>query len=978
MIYQKCKFSYFRFFRNRTRLFIFFVLIPCLLFPILTLGATRTSTASGGNWTTGSTWVGGVAPTSGDNVVIATTSGTVTVNSNVSCVNLTINSRGILTLSGTNILSVSGDLSMPRPTNGYTSELNVNAGTLNVSGDFTMSATSGTRYATLNITSGTANLNTFASSGNSSRVIFAGNGLVKFSGAITGSKITIVPDNGTVHIAGTVDELVWKTNYNNLIISGSGIKSLPSNTTVSNMLSVQSGATLNLDSFNLTLDGQDDVLQVLGTLQPNGGTVKFSGVSNQIVPALDYFDLTFNNIGAKIFADGATITVTGNWLCSSPVTMNGTAGANITGNLTGNGDITMNTGTITIAGNWTNSGTFTAGNSKVFYNSLDSQTVRQLTYYDLELTGVGVKSVGNSLTVAHVLKINSGVELNMGNRTLTLTGAGTPLVNAGTISGGTWKVDYASASAQIVTALDYVNLTFSDTGVKTISNGDQINVASTFSNESPVVFSGTGGMNLTGNLTGTGDISMGSGTIAIEGNWTNSGILTPGTGTIKYSALGDQTMQTINYYNLWLSGTGVKSFSGGAPLVSNILTVDSGAELNYANRTLELTGAGSPLLLNGSMSGTSGTISFSGLSPQQIPGLTYRNLAFSGGTKTINTGDTLNIELSWQVGAATTLTGTASALVSLDINGTGNITMGSGLVSIGRSFTNTGTFTANTSTFLYNDNTNNQDIVSTINYYNLSLSGGATKRITNVTVNVANNWDIGNQASLIGTGSIDVGGNISGIGNISMVDGIISLGGSWSNSGTFDAGTGTVIYDGTDQIVKVLPYYNLQISAAGTKTLAGSMTISNVLTLNSPATLDLSSTTLTLSANSNPFVSTGTVLPSSSTVNYTGASAVEIAAVDYYNLDCSGGDRSFPASATVGIAGTFTPGAGTFTITDSTVNFNGDSDQTIPAFTFNDVLISGTGQKLIDSTVSVRTITIENGALVNLLSSSSGILNVSN
>ena len=978
MIYQKCKFSYFRFLRCQAKNFNLFLLISCLLVPMFAQGATRTSTSSGGNWTNGATWLGGIVPTAGDNVVIATTTGAVLVNSNVSCVNLTIESEGILTLVGTNTLSLSGDLDMPRPANGFTSVLNVNAGTLNVSGDFIMSATSGTRYATLNITTGTANLNNFSSNGNASQIVFAGNGLVKFAGTLTGSKITIVQDNGTVHFDGPVDQLIWKTTYNNLTISGSGIKTLPANTTVQNILSIESGANLDLGGLILTLEGPGDVLQVAGTLQTDGSTVRFSGVSDQDVPALTYFNLVLNDIGAKTLSDGSTMTIAGDWTCSAPLNMNGTAGANVNGNITGNGAITMNSGTITIAGNWTNSGVFTAGTSKVLYNSADPQNVRQLTYYDLELAGTGLKSAGNSITVEHVCTINTGAELDMGNRTLTLSGAGNPLIKNGTISGGTWKADYASTAAQNIVPADYYNLTFSDIGVKTIGNGDQINVAGTFLNDSPTVFSGTGGMNLSGNLAGSGDITMGSGTLAIEGNWTNSGTLIPGTGTIRYTALANQTVQTINYYNLQLSGSGVKSFSTGAPQVSNLLTVDTGVDLNYSNRTLELSGPGLPLVVNGSISGTSGTISFSGLSAQTIPSLTYRNLACSGGAKTINTGETLTIELSWDVGAATTLTGTASAAVVQDITGTGNITMGAGTLSVGRSFTNTGTFTANTSTFIYNDDTNNQDIVSTINYYNLSLSGGATKRITDATVNVANHWDIGNQASLIGTGSIDVGGNISGVGNISMVDGTISLGGSWSNSGTFDAGTGTVIYDGTTQNIKVLPYYNLQISGAGTKTLTGDMTISNVLTLSSPATLDLGATSLTLAGNPNPFVSTGTLIPSSSTVNYTSSSDVEIAAVDYYNLDCSGGNRTLPPLGTVGIAGVFTPGLGAYTITDSLVDFNGSSAQTIPAFTYNDVLISGAGEKLIDSAVTVRKIDIESGSLINLFSTGSGVLNVGN
>ena len=61
---------------------------------------TFTSTAAGGDWTVGSTWVGGVVPGTNDDVVIAATA-TVTVPSTQTCRFLTVN--GILTMSNTGI-----------------------------------------------------------------------------------------------------------------------------------------------------------------------------------------------------------------------------------------------------------------------------------------------------------------------------------------------------------------------------------------------------------------------------------------------------------------------------------------------------------------------------------------------------------------------------------------------------------------------------------------------------------------------------------------------------------------------------------------------------------------------------------------------------------------------------------------------------------------------------------------------------------
>lgn len=70
------------------------------LFQNFIFGATITSTATGGNWNSGSSWVGGVVPGAADDVVIASGS-TITVNTNVSARSIT----------------VSGTMSIPADTN---------------------------------------------------------------------------------------------------------------------------------------------------------------------------------------------------------------------------------------------------------------------------------------------------------------------------------------------------------------------------------------------------------------------------------------------------------------------------------------------------------------------------------------------------------------------------------------------------------------------------------------------------------------------------------------------------------------------------------------------------------------------------------------------------------------------------------------------------------------------------------------------
>ena len=83
-------------------------------------------------------------------------------------------------------------------------------------------------------------------------------------------------------------------------------------------------------------------------------------------------------------------------------------------------------------------------------------------------------------------------------------------------------------------------------------------------------------------------------------------------------------------------------------------------------------------------------------------------------------------------------------------------------------------------------------------------------------------------------------------------------------------------------------------------------------------------------------------------MNFNGAGAQTIPAFDYNNLTSSStGARTLASSGTVGVAGTFTPGTNTYTITGSTVDFNGAGAQTIPAFDYNNLTSSSTGARTL-------------------------------
>lgn len=77
----------------------------------------------------------------------------------------------------------------------------------------------------------------------------------------------------------------------------------------------------------------------------------------------------------------------------------------------------------------------------------------------------------------------------------------------------------------------------------------------------------------------------------------------------------------------------------------------------------------------------------------------------------------------------------------------------------------------------------------------------------------------------------------------------------------------------------------------------------------------------------------------SSTFFVASASPQVIPPFNYGNLNGTGGNRTL-ASGTIGVCGTFTPGAGTYTTTGNVMDFNGTGAQTIPAFNYNALTIS--------------------------------------
>lgn len=201
-----------------------------------------------------------------------------------------------------------------------------------------------------------------------------------------------------------------------------------------------------------------------------------------------------------------------------------------------------------------------------------------------------------------------------------------------------------------------------------------------------------------------------------------------------------------------------------------------------------------------------------------------------------------------------------------------------------------------------------------------------------------------------------------------------------SNFSTVSLGsTSTIEYDGLNSVTQTIyagaTYGHLTLtngsgSGTATKSTSSNLTVNGNLTVNSntllnpgaantiggtgtitgTGTMRVTRTTSTADLNNQYTISNKTF--TNITVDYNATGSQTVNAHNYYNLTISGSRGTntvtLASSGTIGISGTFSPSAsfssGGYTLTGSTVNFNGSSPQNIPAFTFNNLSISNSAK----------------------------------
>jgi hypothetical protein len=651
-----------------------------------------------------------------------------------------------------------------------------------------------------------------------------------------------------------------------------------------------------------------------GTYTIGTSTVNYNGTGAQTIKECKYYNLIYSSTGNRTLSSTGTIYIANVFTkgsnslttTSSTVEYNGTGAQTIIpinyNNLTVSGshagNITFSSaGIVGIAGALVYSASHTSGGPVATGNTIDfnggTQNIPSITSFsfnNLTCSGSGDKTATGALTVAGALTINSGRILDMGTNqlsgALTTSGSGTlKTQNTGSAplpAGKSWTftVQYNSTSAQNIVYGSYIDLSGAN-GNRTLSSTDTVHISGTLT-------------------TGSGTYTTASSTVDFNGAAQNVPAFTSG-----------------NYNNLKIGGTGTKTASA-ALNVGGKLTINSGRTFDMStfqlSGSLTTSGAGTLQTQNtGATPITQGRtwvfpVAYNSSSVQTIVYGSYADLDGTNGNRTLSSTDTVHIS--------------------------GTFTTG------------TGTYTTTSSTVDFNGAAQNIPPFTSGSYNNLKAGGSGTKTgsgalIVDGILNVPSSRILdlatyalsGTIASTSGTGTIKTQNTSSAP---------VPPGETW---------TQTIEYNGGAQSVVNGTYGGLTCSGSGDKTANGAPTVNGILTINSGRILDLATYAL---AGSLTTSGTGTLktqntgstpIPAGKTwsfdVQYNSGSGQTMVNGNFINLSGTGGDRTLSSTGTIAISGTFTTGAGVYTVVGSTVDFNGTSAQSLPALNFNNLSISG-------------------------------------
>lgn len=619
------------------------LLFSLLLISPSAFAATITASATG-IWSSTATWGGSAVPTTSDDVVI--NSGvTVTVDVNASCnsltlaagTNNTVSVNSGMTLTVTNAITANNSGSS-NTTAALTGSGSITCGSITVGGTVTNPSLTALTTTTYTHTL-TSSVNSLSISGN----------------------LAIISSYNYASVLG----ITYATTYDNGIFttSGTGTATVGGSITTSNensgntaTFTLGTSSTLYLTGstpFNLSTTGTNTI-----TLNNTGSTVNYACNGAQTVYSTNYYNLTLSVAGGKTLQTGTT-SIAGN------LTLSGTASTTTVVGLTIGGNLSIGDGS-----------TFTVGG----YNL----TVTGSTTIGGGTSGVlNIGAYNGTKIFTGLVTINSGGTWDNTSTSSPVTFRG-GITNNGTFKSGSPTSYTFDTNAQSLTGtIDMTGAAIVVTGI-TLTNNGTLTITASFSGTGTLLNASTGTINSTSyltiaNLTNNGIIIVGgsnnltpstlinTGTLNISGTvYTNPTTFT-NSGTVNYSSSGGIGTALANFTNtggtINLNGsgyiTGITNNTGGTVNFINasqtIGTFINATSTSVLNISALITSASAINTLTSTASGN--TVIYSGAGAQTIKNTTYSNLTLSGsGTQTFNGTTTINNLLTIIANCAASLT----------------------------------------------------------------------------------------------------------------------------------------------------------------------------------------------------------------------------------------------------------------------------------------------------------------------------------
>ncbi|NLI25034.1 MAG: hypothetical protein GX419_10050, partial [Bacteroidales bacterium] len=401
--------------------------------------------------------------------------------------------------------------------------------------------------------------------------------------------------------------------YYNLVISGSGTKTLQNNTIITNNLTINNTATLLCNQYQITGTTAGHMAMTGGTTLLIGNTTDITG--NTFPSGFITSNISLDPTSTVIYQANASQNISNVPVYGNLATA--TSGSKIiTGNTYVRGNVTIGSNTVlefnnsnynlSVEGNWIHNGVLNENYGTITFTGSNNQTITgnpNETFWNLTIDKSGgvVQPVnGNTnIFVTNDFRINSGT---------FETGANTLQVSGNSYIAGILSINDASGSA---------NLQNTDLSGGTITGSTATGTAIIAGNLSMPNGNGTvGRVNLTVNGTATVDNGRTFNITSSTGNKIFSGKVTVETGAV-WNNTGNAAVEfrngLIHNGSGFVSGTGQYLFSqnnqsveGNSPVsFDGDVKIDS--DINLTNKN---SGGGTGITINKSLNGTNLSSSF--------------------------------------------------------------------------------------------------------------------------------------------------------------------------------------------------------------------------------------------------------------------------------------------------------------------------------------------------------------------------------